>query len=144
MVPYNASDSGQPAPETAQDRPKLEPVKTSSLPFGLDILLSLPANGAVLFVTRCIRLFAYGAFGFCLALYLQQLGLSDTEIGTVFSMTLLGHVVFSWLITRYADHGLGRKRSLVVSSLFMALAGTPARFSILTTSQSLQCASYSV
>lgn len=121
--PESRSEERIDVPTTQNEDWAASPTHRRQLPFGFETLVDLPGDGRVLFFTRSFRLIAYGALGFCLALYLEKLGLSDPEIGTVLSLTLLGDVVFSWLITRYADRGWGRRRSLVVSSLLMSLAG---------------------
>jgi len=48
---------------------------------GIKALRSLPGDGILLFVTRFIRLFAYGFLGVILVLYLSELKLSDEKIG---------------------------------------------------------------
>lgn len=76
----------------------------------------------LLFLTRFVRLFAYGALSVVLVIYLTQLGLSDTQTGTLLTCTLIGDTLLSlWLTTR-ADQ-FGRRRTLIVGSLLMAAAG---------------------
>ena len=85
-------------------------------------LRSLTPDGRLLFLTRTIRLFAYGLLAVVLALYLSALGLSDTQIGLVLTLTLLGDAAVSlWLTTR-ADR-VGRRRTLIVGAGLMVLAG---------------------
>ena len=45
----------------------------------LDALRSLTVDGRLLFATRFIRLFAYGALSVVLVFYLVGLGLSESE-----------------------------------------------------------------
>jgi len=52
------------------------------------------ADVRVLFVTRLVRMFAYGFLSVLLALYLAQLGLSDAKIGLLLSLTLVGGWIF--------------------------------------------------
>jgi MFS family permease len=67
-------------------------------------------------------MFAYGALSPILALYLQDVGLSEREIGFLFALTLAGDTVISlWLTTR-ADR-IGRKRMLIAGALLMVLGG---------------------
>jgi MFS family permease len=75
-----------------------------------------------LFLTRSARLFAYGSLSVVLVLYLTSLGLSDTQTGTVLTLTLAGDTLVSlWLTTR-ADR-IGRRRVLSIGAILMAAAG---------------------
>ena len=76
----------------------------------------------LLFVTRAVRLFAYGFLALILWLYLAALGLTAERIGLLLSMTLLGDVAVSLWITTTADR-VGRKRMLIVGAILMAMAG---------------------
>jgi MFS family permease len=76
----------------------------------------------LLFVTRAVRLFAYGFLALILWLYLAALGLTAERIGLLLSMTLLGDVAVSLWITTSADR-IGRKRMLIVGAVLMAMAG---------------------
>ena len=76
----------------------------------------------LLFLTRAVRLFAYGSVSVILALYLAEVGLSDGQIGLLLTMTLLGDTVISLGITTTADR-VGRKRMLVVGAGLMVLGG---------------------
>jgi MFS family permease len=82
----------------------------------------LNRDGRLLFVTRFVRLFSYGALSVVLVLYLTSLGLSGSQTGILLTLTLLGDTVISlWLTTR-ADR-LGRRRMLTAGALLMASAG---------------------
>jgi MFS family permease len=75
-----------------------------------------------LFVTRAVRLFAYGALSVILVVYLTTLGLSAAQVGTLLTLTLAGDTAVSlWLTTR-ADR-LGRRRMLIAGAILMAAAG---------------------
>ena len=75
-----------------------------------------------LFLTRGVRLFAYGALSVILVVYLTSLGLSTAQVGTLLTLTLAGDTAVSlWLTTR-ADR-MGRRRMLVVGAILMAAAG---------------------
>lgn len=77
---------------------------------------------ALLFLTRGVRLFAYGFLSVVLALYLVAAGLSEAQAGALLTLTLLGDTALSlWLTTR-ADR-LGRKRMLLAGAGLMILAG---------------------
>lgn len=76
----------------------------------------------LLFTTRSIRLFCYGFLSVVLALYLAQVGLSEKQIGLLFTLTLAGDAGISLWLTTSADH-FGRKRTLILGALLMAGAG---------------------
>src|SRR5512136_252279 len=82
----------------------------------------LTADGRLLFSTRLVRLFAYGFLSVVLALYLAQVGLTTTQIGTLFTFTLIGDAGISLWITTSADR-IGRKRMLLLGAGLMLLAG---------------------
>lgn len=76
----------------------------------------------LLFTTRIIRLFCYGFLSVVLALYLAETGLTESQIGLLFTFTLAGDAGISlWLTTR-ADR-FGRKRTLIIGALLMLGAG---------------------
>lgn len=76
----------------------------------------------ILFSTRIIRLFCYGFLSVILALYLAKTGFTETQIGLLFTLTLIGDAGISLWLTTSADR-LGRKKTLVIGSLLMAGAG---------------------
>lgn len=86
----------------------------SPLPSIMDII--------ILFSTRMIRLFCYGFLSVILALYLAEIGLSDGQIGLLFTLTLAGDALISLWLTTNADR-FGRKRTLILGALLMAGAG---------------------
>ena len=57
-----------------------------------------------------------------LALYLSSLGTSDARIGLFMTLTLLGDVIISFLLTLVAD-SLGRRRILMLGAGLMAASG---------------------
>ena len=57
-----------------------------------------------------------------LALYLSSLGTSDARIGLFMTLTLLGDVVISFLLTLVAD-SLGRRRILMLGAGLMTASG---------------------
>ncbi|KAM0804197.1 major facilitator superfamily domain-containing protein [Usnea florida] len=76
----------------------------------------------LLCLQRFTRLFAYGASTLILALYLSSVGTSDARIGLFMTLTLLGDVVISFLLTLVAD-GLGRRRILMLGAALMSASG---------------------
>src|SRR5512138_1674367 len=80
------------------------------------------ADVFILFTTRAVRLFCYGFLSVVLALYLSQVGLSDRQIGLLFSLTLAGDAGITLWLTTTADR-FGRKRTLIAGAVLMAGAG---------------------
>ncbi len=76
----------------------------------------------LLFTTRILRMFAYGSLAVILALYLVQLGLTETQIGLLLALTLAGDAAISLWLTTNADR-IGRRRMLVAGALLMLVAG---------------------
>jgi MFS family permease len=85
-------------------------------------LRELDRDGRRLFLTRGVRMFAYGLLAVVLALYLAEAGLDDRQIGLVLSLTLAGDAAVSlWITTRADRHG--RRRMLLIGAVLMVLAG---------------------
>ncbi len=82
----------------------------------------LTRDGRLLFLTRCTRLFAYGALSVVLVFYLTSLGLTASQTGILLTLTLVGDTVVSLYLTTQADR-IGRRRMLIVGALLMAAAG---------------------
>ncbi len=76
----------------------------------------------LLFLTRFVRMFAYGFLSILLVLYLAQLGLPETKIGLLLTLTLVGDIGVSLWLTTTADR-FGRRRTLVVGAALMLSAG---------------------
>ena len=89
---------------------------------GLKTLISSPVDTKILCLQRVVRLFAYGGTTLILALFLSSLGISDERIGLFMTLTLLGDVVISLVLTIIAD-GIGRRRMLGLGSLLMTASG---------------------
>ena len=85
-------------------------------------LKGLTRDGWLLFLTRFIRLFAYGSLSVVLVFYLIALGLSESQTGILLTLTLVGDVVVSLFLTTRADR-IGRRRMLIVGAILMAAAG---------------------
>ena len=85
-------------------------------------LHDLTRDAWLLFATRFIRLFAYGALSVVLVFYLVGLGLSESETGLLLTATLIGDTVVSLYLTTRADR-IGRRRMLIVGAALMAAAG---------------------
>src|SRR5713226_2050168 len=85
-------------------------------------LNSLTRDGWLLFLTRFVRLFAYGSLSVILVFYLVSLGLTTAQTGLLLTLTLAGDIVVSLYLTTRADR-IGRRRMLVAGAILMAAAG---------------------
>ena len=79
-------------------------------------------NVRMFFLTRFVRMFAYGFLSVLLVLYLAQMKFSNAKIGLLLTLTLAGDVAVSLLLTTTADR-FGRRRTLVIGALLMFMAG---------------------
>jgi len=94
--------------------------KTKSSRF--EIFKILSTDGRFLFITRIVRLFAYGFLSVILVLYLAEIGLKETEIGLLLTLILIGDTLISLWITTNADR-IGRRRMLIIGAVLMIFAG---------------------
>jgi len=85
-------------------------------------LRGLTQDGWLLFLSRFLRLFAYGSLSVILVFYLLRLGLSESQTGLLLTLTLAGDVIISLFLTTRADR-IGRRRMLLVGAVLMAGAG---------------------
>jgi MFS family permease len=85
-------------------------------------LQHLTRDAWLLFTTRFIRLFAYGALSVVLVFYLVGLGLSPSQTGLLLTATLVGDTIVSLYLTTRADR-IGRRRMLIVGAALMTGAG---------------------
>src|SRR5215831_10658624 len=83
---------------------------------------ALRGDTLLLFVTRFTRLFAYGSLSVVLVLYLTSLGLGESQVGLLLTLTLLGDTAVSLALTTQADR-IGRRRILVIGAVLMTAAG---------------------
>ena len=79
-------------------------------------------DARLLFLARAVRMFGYGALGVILVLYLAAAGLEAWAIGLLLTLTLIGDTVISLVLTTHADR-IGRRRTLIIGAVLMALAG---------------------
>jgi MFS family permease len=97
---------------------------TDSLP---SALRTLTRDGWLLFLTRFVRLFAYGSLSVVLVFYLIGLGLSESQTGLLLTLTLAGDTIISLYLTTRADR-IGRRRMLIIGAILMAAAGLAFAF----------------
>ena len=100
----------------------LRPVNVFLKELGLVTLYRSPIDTKILILQRFVRLFAYGGSTLILASYLSDLGNEDTKIGLFMTLTLIGDVFISFLLTLIADQ-LGRRWILVLGAALMCASG---------------------
>jgi MFS family permease len=86
---------------------------------------SLNATGRdayIIITLRSLRMFTAGIPSLILALFFSSLKFPDSRIGVFMTLTLLGDVMLSLLLTLLADK-LGRRRILFMGSVMMACSG---------------------
>ena len=88
-------------------------------PAGREIL---SPEAKILIVARVLRLFAYGFLSVVLVFYLTGVGLDESHIGLLLSLTLVGDTAISLFLTTRADRA-GRRLTLIVGALLMTFAG---------------------
>eukprot|EP01012_Entosiphon_sulcatum_P004727 TRINITY_DN11953_c0_g1_i4.p1 TRINITY_DN11953_c0_g1~~TRINITY_DN11953_c0_g1_i4.p1 ORF type:complete len:381 (+),score=38.53 TRINITY_DN11953_c0_g1_i4:659-1801(+) len=81
----------------------------------------------LLFVTRSVRMFAYGALSVVLFLYLQDEGWDQVRIGLLLTLVMIGDILLSFFLTTTADT-FGRRRALVIGALLKLAAGLTFAF----------------
>jgi MFS family permease len=89
---------------------------------GLATMRRAGSDVYILILARYIRLVAYGAVALILALYFRELGFTDSQIGLFMTLTLLGDVFISLLLTLIAD-SIGRRTILLGGAIAMATSG---------------------
>lgn len=88
-------------------------------------LLSVYSTGHdawLVIFARCCRMFAYGSCSLILALFFSELNVSDEQIGLFMTLTQVGDVAMSLLLTLVADK-VGRRRTLFAGSVLMIMSG---------------------
>lgn len=89
---------------------------------GFTTVLQSSRDAKLLCAQRFVRLFAYGASFLVLVPFLASLGIPDARIGLFMTLTLLGDVVISLILTAITDR-VGRRRILAAGTLLMAGSG---------------------
>jgi MFS family permease len=92
-----------------------------------NVLRHLTSDARLLFASRFIRLFAYGALSVVLVFYLVGLGLTESQTGLLLTLTLAGDTLVSLVLTTQADR-IGRKRMLLIGAILMIGAGLAFAF----------------
>ncbi|EJU03033.1 MFS general substrate transporter [Dacryopinax primogenitus] len=98
------------------------PLTRALFAIGLEALTTLSRDGLLLLLQRMIRMYAYGSSTLVLALLFNSLGFSDTQLGAFMTLTLLGDVLVSLLLTLVADK-VGRRNILLAGAGLMLASG---------------------
>ncbi|KAH8716887.1 major facilitator superfamily domain-containing protein [Phaeosphaeriaceae sp. PMI808] len=93
-----------------------------AMELGLRTMKNAGKDVYIIILMRYVRLFAYGSVALILAVYFQELGFSDEQIGLFMTLTLLGDVFISLLLTLVAD-SIGRRTILLFGAVAMAASG---------------------
>jgi MFS family permease len=90
---------------------------------GLTALARSPRDVKLLILQRFVRLAAYGASTLVLVSFLRALGHSRARAGLFMTLTLVGDVLISLLLSLSADRLLGRRAVLALGATLMAASG---------------------
>ncbi|XP_014558461.1 hypothetical protein COCVIDRAFT_36225 [Bipolaris victoriae FI3] len=89
---------------------------------GVESLNATGRDAYIIIILRSLRMFAAGIPSLVLALFFASLNFQDSRIGAFMTLTLLGDVMLSLLLTLVADK-IGRRRILFMGSVMMACSG---------------------
>ena len=82
----------------------------------------LPWDGLVSFLTKMLRMFAFGAIAPVLFLYMIEVGFTPFETGVLLTAILLGDLVITLFMSTRADT-FGRRATLIIGCFLKGLAG---------------------
>lgn len=102
--------------------------------FGLTTLVNSSNDVYLIIALRMLRLIAFGGSALILAIYLKTIGFDEDYIGGFMTLTFIGDLVLSFLLSLIADRW-GRRRVMMLGSLLMTITG--AVFAILTNPMAL-------
>lgn len=89
---------------------------------GADALWKSSRDLKLLILLRFIRLVGYGGTTFVLALYLSALGFPDSQIGLFMTLTLVGDLAISSMLTYVGDR-MGVRLTAIIGALCMCVGG---------------------
>lgn len=89
---------------------------------GLASLWLTGRDAWLIIFARCARMFAYGSSSLILALFFNELHVSDARIGLFLTLTLVGDVILSLAVSLVADR-FGRRRTVCCGAGLMILSG---------------------
>ena len=82
---------------------------------GFEALRGLSRDAVLLLLMKALRMYAFGYVAVILVIYLEEMGYNDVDIGWLFTLTLIGDMLISLLLTTRAD-AWGRKATLLVGA----------------------------
>lgn len=85
-------------------------------------VIGAPRDVKLLWTSVFLRLLSYGLTNQVLTLLLSGIRMTEDKIGLFMSLTLVGDVLCSYVLTWYAD-SWGRRRVLIYGSIMMMLSG---------------------
>lgn len=97
-------------------------LKRISLDLGVDSVWLAGRDLKLLILLRMIRMFAYGGTTLILVMFLSALGFPDASIGLFLTLTLVGGMVISSVLTVLGDR-MGVRVTMSVASILMMGAG---------------------
>ncbi|MDP8012349.1 MAG: MFS transporter [Thermoplasmata archaeon] len=77
--------------------------------------------GKILFITKSIRVFAYGFLSIALPFYLTDEGYNALFVGIFITIGILSSVIYNIFVSKYTEK-IGRKKTLQIFSIFMILS----------------------
>ncbi len=77
---------------------------------------------AILYITKILRMFSFGAISVVFFGALQQKGIMEMQIGILQSLIAAGDIIISLFLTTRADK-IGRKKTLILSAILKIFAG---------------------
>ncbi|KAI5969953.1 hypothetical protein CANMA_000993 [Candida margitis] len=89
---------------------------------GLKTLFHSSWDVYIIIALRMIRLIGFGSTSLILALYLKALGIDESYIGFFMTLTFVGDLITSFLLSLVTDQ-IGRKRVLILCSVVMLATG---------------------
>jgi predicted MFS family arabinose efflux permease len=89
---------------------------------GVHTVLRASRDVKLLFFQRFVRLFAYGTSFIIIVNFLKSLQIADTHVGWFMTLTMLGDVVISLVLSLITDQ-VGRRKVLIAGALLMASSG---------------------
>ena len=89
---------------------------------GAGVIWHASRNLKLLILLRFIRLVGYGGTTFVLAMYLNALGFHDSQIGLFMTLTLVGDLAISFVLTYVGDR-MGVRLTAIIGALLMSLGG---------------------
>ncbi|KAH3669181.1 hypothetical protein WICMUC_005020 [Wickerhamomyces mucosus] len=97
-------------------------ISTLAHHMGFFTLINAPRDIHLIILLRCLRLSAFGAISLILVKYLKSVGIEETQIGLLLTLTFIGELIFSFILAHVSDR-LGRRRIIILSSILMSVTG---------------------